>query len=158
MSLKKEIQAIPGSAVRLALVSILVCGLLFPLAVTGVAQTFLANPANGSLAHIGNGTIVGSHLIAQDFLRPYFFHSRNSTLSASGVDPDITPQDALDQVSRVSNATSISRSNLTSLVNQRIEGTLWVFGNPYVNVLGLNLALIHNYQSFFCSKGCCDSL
>lgn len=156
MSLRKEIKAIPGSAIRLALVSMLVCGLLFPLTVTGVAQLFLGNPANGSLAHLGNGTIIGSNLIAQDFSRPYFFHSRNSTQSASGVDPDITLQDALNQVPRISNVTGISLSNLTSLVNQRTEGTLWVFGNPYVNVLGLNLALIQNFQSFYCSKGYCQ--
>jgi K+-transporting ATPase ATPase C chain len=156
LNLKREIGAIPGSAIRLALVSMLICGLLFPLAVTGVAQLFLGDPANGSMAHFGNGTIIGSHLIAQDFTRPYFFHSRNSTLSASGVDPDITLQDALNQVPRISNATGISQSNLTSLVNQRVEGTLWLFGYPYVNVLGLNLALIQNFQPFYCSKGYCE--
>jgi len=155
LSLKKEIKTIPGPAIRLALVSLLICGLLFPLAVTGVAQLFLRDQANGSIAHSSNSTAIGSYLIAQNFSQPYFFHSRNVTLSASGVDPDITLQDALGQIPRISAATGISQSDLTALVNQRIEGTLWVFGNPYVNVLGLNTALIQNYGSVYCSKGYC---
>ena len=78
------------------------------------------------------------------------------TLSASGVDPDITLEDALSQVSRISTATGISQSELTAIVNQNEEGTLWVFGNPYVNVLRLNLSLIQHFQSFYCVRGYCD--
>lgn len=155
MSLKKQVKTIPGPAIRLALVSLLICGIIFPLAVTGVAQLFLRDPANGSIVHYSNNTAAGSYLIAQNFSQPYFFHSRNATLSASGVDPDITLQDALNQIPRISNATGISQSDLTSLVNQHIEGTLWVFGNPYLNVLGLNIALVQNYKNFYCSKGYC---
>ena len=155
MNLKKQVRTIPGPAIRLALVSLLICGIIFPLAVTGVAQLFLRDQANGSIAHYSNSTAVGSYLIAQNFSQPYFFHSRNVTLSASGVDPDITLQDALNQIPRISNATGISQSDLTSLVNQHIEGTLWVFGNPYLNVLGLNIALIQNYKNFYCPKGYC---
>ncbi|HEX4919864.1 MAG TPA: potassium-transporting ATPase subunit C [Candidatus Bathyarchaeia archaeon] len=155
MSLKKQVKTIPGPALRLALVSLLICGIIFPLAVTGVAQLFLRDQANGSIAHYSNSTAVGSYLIAQNFSQPYFFHSRNATLSASGVDPDITLQDALNQIPRISNATGISQSDLTSLVNQHVEGTVWVFGNPYLNVLGLNIALVQTYKSFYCLKGYC---
>jgi K+-transporting ATPase c subunit len=35
------------------------------------------------------------------------------------------------------------------MVNQNQEGTLWIFGNPYVNVLQLNLALIRAYPSIY---------
>ena len=155
MNLKKQVKTIPGPALRLALVSMLICGIIFPLAVTGVAQLFLQYQANGSITHDNNSSAVGSYLIAQNFSQPYFFHSRHVTLSASGVDPDITLQDALNQIPRISNATGISQSDLTSLVNQHIEGTLWVFGNPYLNVLGLNIALIQNYKNFYCPKGYC---
>lgn len=155
MSLKKEIKTIPGPAIRLALISMIICGLIFPLAVTGIAQLFLSGPANGSIGHYSNGTAVGSNLIAQNFSLPYFFHSRNATLSASGVDPDITLQDALTQVPRISNATGIAQTDLTNLVNQHIERTLWLTGDPYVNVFQLNLALIQNFRTFYCSKGYC---
>ena len=146
---------IPGPAIRLALISMIICGLLFPLAVTGIAQLFLSGQANGSIAHYSNGTAVGSSLIAQNFSLPYFFHSRNATLSASGVDPDITLQDALTQVPRISNATGIAPTDLTNLVNQHIERTLWLTGDSYVNVLQLNLALVQNFRTFYCSKGYC---
>jgi potassium-transporting ATPase KdpC subunit len=155
LSLKKEIKTIPGPAVRLALISMIICGLLFPLAVTGIAQLFLSGPANGSIAHYSNGTAVGSNLIAQNFSQPYFFHSRNVTLSASGVDPDIALQDALAQVPRISSATGIAQSDLANIVNQHIERTSLLFGDSYVNVLGLNLALIQNFRTFYCAKGYC---
>ena len=157
MSVRKQVKTIWGPALRLAIVSMLICGFLFPLAVTGVAQLFLQNQANGSIAHYSgdNSTAIGSYLIAQNFSLPYFFHPRSAALSASGVDPDITLQDALSQVQRISNATGISGNDLRSLVNQHVEGTLWVFGNPYVNVLVTNLSLIRDYQDFYCPKGYC---
>lgn len=140
-----------GPALRLAVISLLLCGLVFPLVVTGFAQVLLSNSANGSLAHLNgnNGRIVGSYLIAQDFSRPFFFHSRNVTLSASGVDPDITLEDALSQIPRISSATNITRNELSSLVGQNVERTSFVFGGQYVNVLRLNLALVQNYQSIY---------
>lgn len=155
MSLKKEFRTIPGSAIRLALISMIICGVVFPLAVTGIAQLFLSSPANGSIIHNSNGTAVGSSLIAQNFSLPYFFHSRNATLSASGVDPDISLQDALTQVPRIANATGISVTDLTNLVNQHVERTLWFTGDSYVNVLQLNLALVQSFRMFYCAKGYC---
>jgi potassium-transporting ATPase KdpC subunit len=148
MSLKNEVKRNYGPAIRLAIISMLLCGLVFPLVVTGFAQVLLRDQANGSLAHLNgsNGRAVGSYLVAQNFSQPFFFHSRNVTLSASGVDPDITLQDALSQITRVSTATNITQSNLSSLVNQNIERTSFVFGDEYVNVLRLNLALIQANQ------------
>ena len=129
----------------------LLCGLVFPLLVTGFAQVILNDQANGSIAHLdgGNGRSVGSYLIAQNFSSPFFFHSRNVTLSASGVDPDITVEDALSQIPRISAATDITQSDLSRLVGQNIERTSWVFGDEYVNVLRVNLALIQEYQSIY---------
>src|SRR5437016_11262057 len=99
----------------------LLCGLVFPLLVTGFAQVLLHDQANGSVAHLSgnNGRTVGSYLIAQNFSQPFFFHSRNVTLSASRVDPDITVEDALSQIPRISAATNITQSDLSNLVSQK---------------------------------------
>ena len=153
MSIRKEVKRNYGPALRLAIVSMLLCGLVFPLLVTGFAQVLLHDQANGSVAHLSgnNGRAVGSYLIAQNFSQPFFFHSRNATLSASGVDPDITLEDALSQIPRISGATHIKQGDLSSLVSQNIERTSLFFGDGYLNVLRLNLALIHNFQTIYCS-------
>ena len=151
MSIKNEVKRTYGPAFRLAVVSMLLCGLVFPLSVTGFAQVLLHDQANGSIAHLNgsNGRSVGSYLIAQNFSSPFFFHSRNVTLSASGVDPDIALEDALSQIPRISAATNITQSDLSRLVGQNVERTSWVFGDEYVNVLRMNLALIQAYQSTY---------
>jgi potassium-transporting ATPase KdpC subunit len=152
MGLKKELGHNASPAIRIAVISMILCGLIFPLVVTGFAQVLFPGQANGSIAHLGTAKI-GSYLIAQNFSLPYFFRSRNSSLSASGVDPDITLQDAQAQVARIANATCmatcITSAQLNALINQHIEGTFWIFGNPYVNVLRLNLALIQSYQTVY---------
>jgi len=136
--------------IGLALVSLLICGLFYPFLITGIGQVFFPNQANGDLVQI-NGQTVGSSLIAQSFTLPIFFHSRNETASpsASGIDPDILIQDAYAQISQISNATGISTAALTNIVDQNQEGTLWIFGSPYVNVLRVNLALIKEYPSIY---------
>jgi K+-transporting ATPase ATPase C chain len=132
--------------IGLAVISLLICGLFFPLLVTGIAQVFFPYQANGEIVQL-NGNPIGSNLIAQNFTLPLFFHPRND--SASGVDPDITLQDAYSQIPGISNATEISVETLTNLVNQNQEGTLWIFGSPYVNVLRVNLELIKEYPSTY---------
>jgi len=151
LSIRNEVERNYGPAFRLAIVSMLLCGLAFPLFVTGFAQVLLHDQANGSIAHLNgsNGRSVGSYLIAQNFSSPFFFHSRNVTLSASGVDPDITLEDALSQITRISAITNITQSDLSRLVGQNIERTSWVFGDEYVNVIRVNLALIQAYQTIY---------
>jgi potassium-transporting ATPase KdpC subunit len=136
--------------IGLAIVSLLICGLFYPYLITGIGQVFFPNQANGDLVEI-NGQTVGSSLIAQSFTLPIFFHSRNETAlpSASGVDPDILIQDAYAQIPQISNATGISPDALTNIVDQNQEGTLWIFGSPYVNVLRVNLVLIKEYPSIY---------
>lgn len=136
----------------IALVSLILCGLVFPLVVTGVAQALFPSQANGELVTV-NGRVVGSTLIAQGFSSPAFFHPRNSSQSASGVDPDISVPDALSQVARISSATGIPASSLTSLVRQNERGTLLGFGSPYVDVLTLNVLLIQAYPAAYPSSG-----
>jgi K+-transporting ATPase ATPase C chain len=134
--------------IGLALVSLLICGLFFPLLITGLGQVFFPYQANGELVKL-NGQAVGSNLIAQNFTLPIFFQTRDQSQSASGVDPDITLQQAYSQIPRISNATGIAADSLTNIVNQNQEGTLWIFGSPYVNVLRINLALIRAYPSIY---------
>jgi len=138
--------------IALALLSLLMCGLLFPLVVTGISQAVFPSQANGSLAQLGNRT-VGSYSIDNGFTLPMFFHARNesnpATASASGVDPDITLQDALSQIPRIHTATGISTSALTDVVMSHEERTLLIAGDPYVNVLTLNLALVSAYPGVY---------
>jgi potassium-transporting ATPase KdpC subunit len=131
-----------------AVVSLLVCGLFFPLVFTGIAQTIFPYQANGELASV-NGHTVGSVVAVNstDYSKPVFFHLRND--SASGFDPDITIQDAQSQIPRISGATGISPSALQTVVNQNVEGVWWIFGSPYVNVQRLNLLLIAQFPSVY---------
>jgi K+-transporting ATPase ATPase C chain len=137
--------------VRLAVLSLLICGLLFPLLITALAQLFFPYQAGGEIVQL-NGTSIGSNLIAQNFnltarARLIFFQERND--SASLVDPDITLQDAYSQVPRISSATGISPDSLNTIINENEEGTFWIFGSPYVNVLRINLALIKAYPFIY---------
>ncbi len=134
------------SALRLAIVSLLICGLFFPLLITGIAQALMPYQANGEIVQF-NGRDVGSILIGQDVRSPSFFHARND--SASGVDPDITLQDAYSQIPRIHKATGIASDALVRIINQNAEGTLLIFGSPYVNVLRLNLLLFGTYPAVY---------
>jgi K+-transporting ATPase ATPase C chain len=136
--------------VGLTVISLLICGLFYPLLITIIGQVFFPYQANGEIVQL-NGQPVGSNLIAQSFTSPLFFHPRNETSSpsASGVDPDITLQDAYLQIPKISNATGIPEASLTKVVNENQEGTFWIFGSPYVNVLRINLILIKNYPSVY---------
>jgi K+-transporting ATPase ATPase C chain len=64
------------------------------------------------------------------------------TTSGSGIDPDITPQDAQAELPMVSRSTGLSPATLQNLINQQTQGMqLGFLGSPYVNVLELNEAL-----------------
>ena len=64
------------------------------------------------------------------------------TASGSGLDPDISVQNALDQAPRVARARHLPASRVVALVHRDTEGRQWGFlGEPMVNVVELNLAL-----------------
>jgi potassium-transporting ATPase KdpC subunit len=133
--------------VGMAVISLILCGLFFPLLITGIGQAVFPAQANGELITF-NGRVIGSNLIDNGFTLPIFFHGRGNN-SASGVDPDITLPDAYSQAIGISNATAINVSGIDQIINQSQEGTFWIFGSPYVNVLNLNLKLIQSYPSVY---------
>ncbi len=64
------------------------------------------------------------------------------TTSASGLDPDISPQNALDQVDAVAKARNLKPETVRALVEANVERPfLGLIGEPKVNVLLLNMAL-----------------
>ncbi len=175
----------------MTIVSILVLGLIYPLAMTGVAQAIFPKQANGSLVTV-NGKVVGSWIIGQLWTKPEYFQGRPSaagksydptstggtnfgptskklidstratiatlekqnpdakgmppidlvTSSASGIDPDISPEAAYWEARRVAKARNMSVDAVDALIAKHVQGRTFGFlGEPHVNVLELNLAL-----------------
>jgi potassium-transporting ATPase KdpC subunit len=180
-----------GTALRVTIVSIVLLGLIYPLAMTGIAQALFPRQANGSLVTV-NGKVVGSAIIGQLWTKPQYFQGRPSaagkgydptstgatnygptskklidstrktiaqlekenpdavgpppmdliTSSASGIDPDISPQAAYWESPRVAKARHMSVSDVDALIAKHVAGRTFGFlGEPHVNVLELNLAL-----------------
>jgi K+-transporting ATPase ATPase C chain len=179
-------------AIMITIIFTVLTGLIYPLAITGVAQAIFPSQANGSLIE-GNGHVIGSELIGQSFSKPEYFHPRPSaagtngydaagssgsnlgptnpvlekrlkesaalfrkenpdytgpipadaiTTSGSGLDPHISPANALAQAPRVAAARKWKPEQVIALVNQSTEERqLGLLGEPRVNVLKLNLAL-----------------
>jgi potassium-transporting ATPase KdpC subunit len=68
------------------------------------------------------------------------------TTSGSGLDPDISPQNADIQVDRIAAARHVSPAAIMALVKQYTQGrTLGFLGEPRVDVLNLNIALDEKY-------------
>ncbi len=64
------------------------------------------------------------------------------TASASGLDPDISIEGAQLQVNRIAQIRGLSQQTVQQIVSNNVHGRfLWIFGEPYVNVLELNTAL-----------------
>jgi potassium-transporting ATPase KdpC subunit len=179
-------------ALRATLVTLVLTGLIYPLAMTGVAQALFRDKADGSLVRDEKGAVVGSELIGQAFANPAYLQGRPSaagngydatassgsnlgptskklrdrvaadvdrlrkdnpdaplpipaelvTASASGLDPEVSPQAALWQVPRIARARQVAPARITQVIESRIQGRdLGVFGEPRVNVLVVNRAL-----------------
>lgn len=64
------------------------------------------------------------------------------TSSASGIDPDISPEGAYYQIPRVAKARGVSQDVIRAIVDAHTQGrTLGILGEPHVNVVELNRAL-----------------
>lgn len=182
-------------AVLLLVAMTVITGVLYPAAVTVVAQVAFPSQANGSML-VADGRVVGSSLIGQAFSEPRYFWGRPSaagvtpsdpagydasnsggsnlaptsreliaavtarldalraangggpvpvdlvTASASGLDPDISPQAAAYQVARVAKARGMSEAAVRAVVARYTQQPpLGFLGEPVVNVLEVNLAL-----------------
>jgi potassium-transporting ATPase KdpC subunit len=92
-------------AIVLVVALALITGLIYPLAMTGLAQVLFPRQSNGSLIE-QNGKIVGSALIGQQFSGAGYFHGRPSATTA----PD--PNDASKTVEAPYNAANSVGSNL----------------------------------------------
>jgi potassium-transporting ATPase KdpC subunit len=177
------------TAILFTIVTTLLFGIVYPLAMAGIAGLLFPHQANGSLI-LRNGQVIGSELIAQSFTSDRYFHPRPSaagngydatssggtnlaqsnaklatriqgdidalqkqnpgkpvpidmvTTSASGLDPDITPDNAYYQAPRVAKARGINEDKVRELIGKHIsQRQLGLWGEPRVNVLELNLAL-----------------
>ncbi len=70
------------------------------------------------------------------------------TSSGSGLDPHISPENALSQSVRVARANDLTQSQVESMIRARTEGRfVGIFGEPRVNVLLLNLDLLNAQRS-----------
>lgn len=73
------------TSVLMTVVMMLLLGIAYPLAVTGLARILFKDNANGQLIN-RNGTVIGSRLIGQPFSSPGYFRPRPSAAGTSGYD------------------------------------------------------------------------
>src|SRR5271155_3400631 len=64
-------------SVLMTIATTVLLGIAYPLVVTGLAQLFFKDKANGQLI-VQNGKVIGSRIIGQAFVGPSYFHSRPS--------------------------------------------------------------------------------
>jgi K+-transporting ATPase ATPase C chain len=72
-------------ALRMTVVTLVLTGVAYPLAVTAVAQVLFPRQADGSLVTV-EGRVVGSELIGQSFQNPAYFQGRPSAAGTDGYD------------------------------------------------------------------------
>jgi K+-transporting ATPase ATPase C chain len=106
------------ASIRMALVTLVLVGLVYPLLVTGIAQVAFHKQANGSLVTSTGGAVVGSELIGQRFTDAKYFQGRPSAAGPDGYDP---------ASSGASNLAPTSRA-LIERVSSDVEAA--VLGNP----------------------------
>lgn len=93
-------------ALRASLVTWVLCGIAYPLALTGLGQWLMPVQANGSLETSSDGTVIGSRLIGQAWNGPEWFHGRPSATT------NTDPKDPAKTVPVPYNAASSGASNL----------------------------------------------
>jgi potassium-transporting ATPase KdpC subunit len=71
-------------AILMTAVTTVIFGVIYPLAMTGIAQAVFPDKANGQLVE-RDGRVIGSRIIGQSFSKPEYFHGRPSA-AGSGYD------------------------------------------------------------------------
>ncbi|QIW21601.1 K(+)-transporting ATPase subunit C [Bacillus thuringiensis] len=125
-------QSILSPIVRITFIFLVLCGLVYPLIVTGIAQAVMKDNADGSLIYNDKNEVIGSTLIGQNFTDPRYFHGRVSSIEykaeASG-----------------SNNYAPSNPDLEKRVEKSIEE--WKKQNPTVPVTEVPIDLVTNSGS-----------
>jgi len=106
---KNDMLGYVSGAVRVSVVTFVLCGFAYPLALTGVGQGLMPAQANGSLEKTADGAILGSRLIGQLWSDPQWFHGRPSATQAQ--DP-AHPDDPSKTIDAPYNAANTTASNL----------------------------------------------
>ena len=119
-------------AVRVSLVFIVLCGIAYPLATTGLAQLLMPHNANGSLIKDASGQAIGSELIGQTFADPKYFQGRVSSI---------------DNNAAGSGSNNYAPSNPDLLQRTKDSIAAWQAENPDVPISKLPIALITNSAS-----------
>lgn len=119
-------------AVRVSLVFIVLCGIAYPLATTGLAQLLMPHNANGSLIKDASGQAIGSELIGQTFADPKYFQGRVSSI---------------DNNAAGSGSNNYAPSNPDMLQRTKDSIAAWRQANPDVPISKLPIALITNSGS-----------
>ncbi|TKI87329.1 K(+)-transporting ATPase subunit C [Bacillus mycoides] len=73
-------QSILSPIIRITFTFLVLCGLVYPLIVTGITQAVMKDNADGSLIYNDKDEVVGSKLIGQNFTDPRYFHGRVSSI------------------------------------------------------------------------------
>ncbi|PFM64804.1 potassium-transporting ATPase subunit C [Bacillus cereus] len=125
-------QSILSPIIRITFTFLVLCGLVYPLIVTGIAQAVMKDNADGSLIYNDKNEVVGSKLIGQNFTDPRYFHGRVSSIEykaeASG-----------------SNNYAPSDPDLAKRVEKSIAD--WKVQNPSVPVTEVPIDLVTNSGS-----------
>ncbi len=121
-----------GIAIRISLVMIVLCGIIYPTVSTGVAQVIFPNQANGSMVKDGEGKVIGSELIGQTFTNPAFFQGRISSIENNGAGSG-------------SNNYAPSNPELVKRIQQSMVA--WEAANPDVPLEQLPIDLVTNSGS-----------
>lgn len=115
-------------SILLSITFMILCGIIYPLAMTGVSQLFLKKQANGSMITV-DGKEVGSELIGQNFTDPKFFRGRVSavnynTYTEADTKADKDGKTAYSGVASGSQNLAVSSKNLQDRVQKDIEDFL----------------------------------
>lgn len=119
-------------ALRAGIVFIILCGIIYPLVCTGIAQVIMPGHANGSLVKDAEGNKIGSELIGQKFDNPAFFQGRVSSI---------------DYKAEASGSNNYAPSNPDMLKRTQDSIDAWKQANPDVPASQLPIALITNSGS-----------